>query len=142
MTQIEPHPLWVGHAGEGLDLRHIFDLGIKALVDLALEEAPTKSPRELISARFPLVDGAGNRSELLFLAVSTVATLLKLKVPVLVICGGGVSRAPAIAAAALALADGRSPEQCLKQVAQHHKTDVSPGLWNEVIGVLPARAPQ
>lgn len=138
MTQIEPYPLWIGHAGEGQDLRHIFDLGIRALVDLALEEAPTKAPRELISTRFPIVDGAGNRGEILFLAVSTVATLLKMHVPVLVICGGGVSRAPAIVAAALALLERRPPEACLKQVAQHHASDVSPGLWNEVVAVLPA----
>ena len=108
-------------------------------MDLALEESPTPTPRELISARFPILDGAGNRSEILFLAVSTVATLLKLHVPVLVACGGGVSRAPAVAAAALALLDGAAPETCLKLVAQQHASDVSPGLWNEVIGVLPGR---
>src|SRR5438552_18267178 len=142
MTQIESHPLWIGHAGEGRDLKHIFDLGIRALVDLALEEAPTQAPRELISARFPIVDGAGNRGELLFLAVSTVATLLKLHVPVLVICGGGVSRAPAIAAAGLALLENRPPEECLTHVVKHHASDVSPGLWNEVIGVLPGRSPK
>lgn len=139
MTQIEPYPLWLGHAGEGRDLQQIFDLGIKAVVDLALEETPTSTPRELIAARFPILDGAGNRGEVLFLAVSTVATLLKLHVPVLVTCGGGVSRAPAVAAAALALLDGNTPEACLKLVAKHHHSDVSPGLWNEVVGVLPGR---
>ena len=142
MTQIESHPLWIGHAGEGRDLKQIFDIGIRALVDLALEEAPTQAPRELISIRFPLVDGAGNRGELLFLAVSTVATLLKMHVPVLVTCGAGMSRAPAVAAAALAVLETRAPEDCLKQVVKHHASDVSPGLWNEVVAVLPGRAPK
>src|SRR5437870_7574697 len=110
MTQVEPHPLWLGHKGEGDDFRQIFDQGIKAVVDLALEEPPTHPPRELIYVRFPLLDGTGNRGELLFLAVSTVATLLKMHVPLLVICGGGVSRSPAVCAAALSIVDGEAPE--------------------------------
>ncbi len=139
MTQVQPYPLWLGHAGEGQDYRHIFDSGIKALVDLAFEEPPTKPPRELIYLRFPILDGAGNRGEILFLAVSSVATLLKMHIPLLVICGGGISRAPAVAAAALALLENEAPETCLERVVAHHSSDVSPGLWNEVIGVLPGR---
>ncbi len=144
MTQVEPYPLWLGHKGEGDDFRQIFDKGIKAVIDLALEEPPTQPPRELVYGRFPLLDGAGNRGELLFLAVSTVATLLKMHVPLLVICGGGVSRSPAVAAAALAVVDGDAPEACLRRVAQQHRSDVSPGLWNEIVAVLAnhSRPPQ
>jgi protein-tyrosine phosphatase len=140
MTQIQPHPLWIGHKGDGDDLRRIFDKGIKAIIDLALEERPTPPPRELIYGRFPLLDGVGNRGELLFLAISTVATLLKMHVPLLVICGGGVSRSPAVAAAALAMVDNETPETCLQQLVQQHASDVSPGLWNEIKGVLAAHS--
>ena len=142
MTKIEPYPLWLGHKGEGGDFRTIFDKGVKAVIDLALEEPPAHPPRELIYARLPLLDGAGNRGELLFLAISTAATLLKMHVPLLVICGGGVSRSPAIAAVALALVEGAAPEICLQRVVGQHHSDVSPGLWNEVVAVLASHSHQ
>lgn len=142
MNQVLPYPLWIGHAGEGRDFRVIFDQGIRAIVYLAMEEAPAQMPRELISVRYPLVDGPGNRAEMLFLAVSSVATLLKMNIPTLVTCGAGMSRAPAISAAALALVHQRKPEECLQLVAKHHAHDISPGFWNEVLAALPAVSKQ
>ena len=50
-----------------------------------------------------------------------------------------MSRAPTIAAAALALALHKSPEGCLQDVASQHPTDVSPGLWDEVKAVLDSK---
>jgi protein-tyrosine phosphatase len=138
MNQIPPYPLWVGHAGEGREFRQLFEAGIKALVQLALEEPPLETPRELISCRFPLLDGTGNRPESLYLAISTVATLLRMHLPTLVVCGAGMSRAPAVAAAALAMVHHQAPAACLQQVVQHHPSDVSPGLWSEVTGLLPS----
>src|SRR5690242_17107834 len=120
MNQIQPYALWVGHAGEGHEFRPMFDAGIKALVQLAAEELPSQPPRELIFCRFPLIDGSGNRLELLSLAISTVAHLIQRHVPTLVSCGGGMSRAPAVAAAALALAHREAPEECLQRVTRHH----------------------
>lgn len=138
MNQIVPYPLWLGHTGSGADFRTIFDRGIKALMHLAAEDLPAHPPRELIYCRIPLVDGAGNRSELLFLAISTLATMIKMRTPTLVFCGAGMSRSPAVAAAALAMALQQPPEECLKRIAEHHRSDVSPGLWSEVAGLLPA----
>jgi hypothetical protein len=138
MNQILPHPVWVGHAGESRDFRQLFDAGIRAVVDLALEEPPSQPPRELIYCRFPLLDGVGNPPELLFLAISTVVTLLKKHTPTLVSGGAGVSRAPAITAGALALVHQDSPEECLQRVVQQHHSDVSPGLWSEITGMLPS----
>src|SRR5262249_1508200 len=138
MTQIQPHPLWIGHMGEGRDFRKLFDLGIKAVVDLAMEEQPLRPPREFISCRFPLLDGAGNRAELLFLAVSTVATLIKMRISTLLTCSGGMSRSPAIAAAALAMIHHEPPEDCLQPVVEQHASDVSPGFWDEVTRLLPS----
>jgi protein-tyrosine phosphatase len=136
MNQIKPYALWVGHAGEGRDFRQVFDVGIKALVQLAAEELPSQPPRDLIFCRFPLIDGTGNQSELLSLAISTVAQLLQRHLPTLVSCGAGMSRAPAISAAALAVVHRESPEECLERVVRQHPSDVSPGLWTEVTGVL------
>src|SRR5438128_271779 len=110
MNQFVPHLLWLGHAGDGRDFRRLFDSGIKALIDLAMEEPPTQPPRELIYCRFPLLDGAGNDAQLLLLATQTVMALLQRHVPTLVCCANGMSRSPAIAAAALALLHDEAPE--------------------------------
>jgi hypothetical protein len=136
MNQVLPYPLWVGHARDGGNVRALFDAGIKAIVQLAEEEPPVVSPRDLICCRFPLVDGPGNATDVLVLAMKTIAGLLQRRVPTLVCCGGGVSRAPALAAAGLALAFDEIPENCLELVVRHHRSDVTPGFWKEVTGVL------
>src|SRR5437764_14691593 len=132
MRQIPPHGLWLGHAGDGRDFRAILDARIQAVVQLAVEEEPLHLPRELTFCRFPLVDGAGNEPKLLHLAVTTVANLLESRIPTLVCCGGGMSRSPAIAAAALAVVFQDTLEQCLERVSAHHPADLVPGLWNDV----------
>lgn len=132
MKQIIPHLLWLGHLGEAAHARPLFDAGIRAVVELAAEEPPSRPPRELVYCRFPLVDGPGNDADLLSLAVAAVAALLRWRVPTLVCCGSGLSRSPAVAAAALAQAQGEKPEDCLARLAEQHPCDVSPGLWNEL----------
>jgi hypothetical protein len=136
MNQIFPYPLWIGHSGQGRDFKRIFDAGIKALVQVAAEQPPPQPPRDLIVCHFPLLDGSGNRADLLFVAVSTVATLLKLHVPTLVCSGAGVSRAPAVAAIALATVHHEPAQECLQRLVQHHPSDVSPGFWSEVVALL------
>jgi protein-tyrosine phosphatase len=136
MRQIVPHNLWLGHAADAQDFKRIFDLGINALVQLAVEEPTLQPPRELIYCRFPLVDGPGNEPSLLSLAITTLANLLEKRKSVLVCCGAGLSRSPAIAAAALSMVFQESPDVCLKQVAEHHPADVAPGLWQEIKTLL------
>src|SRR5258708_19880981 len=119
MRKIETYPLWIGHAGDGRDFRALFDVGIHAVVDLALEEAPAVLPREFIYLRVPLVDGAGNPAKMLMLAVHSLATLLRMHLPTLVVCGAGMSRAPSVAAAALALVHHETPEPSLQTPTPH-----------------------
>jgi protein-tyrosine phosphatase len=139
MRQILPYPLWLGHAGDGTDFRRIFELGIRAIVQLAVEEPPVRTPRELIFYRFPLLDGPGNDPGLLTLAFSSLATLVERRVPTLICCGAGLSRSPAVAAAALSLVLHTSPEECLRRVTEHHPADVTPGLWQEVSKLCDSR---
>jgi len=138
MNEIEGHLLWVGHAGDGRAFKQLYAAGIQAVVQVAAEELPPRPPRDLICCHFPLLDGAGNRPQLLCLAVSTLAALLRLHMPTLVCCGAGMSRSPSIAAAALAIVQGESPEACLVRISQYHPSDVSPGLWNELVAILPS----
>jgi hypothetical protein len=75
---------------------------------------------------------SGNDEALLQPAINFTAALLKKEIPTLVCCGAGMSRAPAIAAAALATLGGGTLDDCMQKVAQYHKTDVSPGFWSEL----------
>jgi protein-tyrosine phosphatase len=136
MQQLTPYPLWLGHAGEGHDFRQVFGRGIRAVVDLALEEAPAPPPRELIYLRIPLLDGAGNDAGSLLLAVQALASLVRRHVPTLVTCGAGMSRSPSITAAALSLVYGETPESWLQRIVKDHPHDIAPAFWAELIETL------
>lgn len=139
MNQIVPHFVWVGHADSARDIQTLFRLDIRAVVQLAVEETPLSLPREIMYCRFPLVDGTGNAEKTLVAAVKTLVTLLELRVPTLVACGAGMSRSPAVTAAALSVVLKETPDECLRQVCERHPADVSPALWDEVKRVaLPA----
>jgi protein-tyrosine phosphatase len=136
MTRIEPYTLWVGHAGEGGDSARLAEAGIEAVVNLAFEDPPEPPPRGILFLRVPMIDGTGNRSAYIDLAVTTVANLLRLSIPTLVHCGAGMSRAPTIAAAAVSVAFGKKSEDCLRDIVARHPCDVSPGFWDEVKVVI------
>jgi hypothetical protein len=139
VKQVEPFLLWLGHLGEGRASELLDERGIRAVVQLAVEERAFDLHRELAYCRFPLVDGCGNDPALLAAAVLSTASLLERRVPVLVCCGAGMSRSPSIAAAALALAERMQPEQALEIVSQHAAIDVLPGLWQEIVETLKGR---
>lgn len=139
MDQILPYSLWLGHAGDGSDYSRLCDLDIRVLVQLAAEEGPLLPPRAITYLRFPLVDGAGNECELLAIAISTISTLISLRIPTLICCAAGLSRSPAIAAGAISWTSGEAPEQSLRRIIHQRRADVSPGLWEAVRGVLASR---
>jgi hypothetical protein len=132
MRPIPSTSLWLGHAGDARDLRAVLAAGIEALVDLALEKPPAKVTREIVYARFPLLDGPGNPDWLLRAALVTVTCLLGERTPTLVYCGAGMSRSPAVAAGALALHMRRPPEDSLADVLGGGPADVSAALWADV----------
>jgi protein-tyrosine phosphatase len=132
VRQIEGYPLWLGNIGDARNVQQLYAAGIRAVVDLAADEAPTTLPRELLHCRFPLVDGAENPRWLLKMAAETVAFLLRANVPTLVHCGAGMSRTPAIAAGGLVLATGTSLSAALSLVVEDAVADVSPAIWNDV----------
>ncbi|MCE9548168.1 MAG: dual specificity protein phosphatase family protein [Planctomycetia bacterium] len=136
MHQIKPHALWVGNAGDGRNFPQIFAHGIRAIVQLAIEEPPVQPPRELIYQRFPLLDGEGNGPDVLRLAIDAVARLIEAELPTLVCCGAGMSRSPVIVATALAVAFRADFEQSFQTVVQHFPADISPALLAEVQAIL------
>ncbi len=141
MDQVHPHLVWIGHAGDGRNHEAFLERGIRAVVQLALEEPPLAPPRDLVYLRFPLHDGGGNPRDVLEAAITAVAGLIALEVPTLICCAAGISRAPALTAAALARAGDDDPAACLALVLQSRRGDVSPRLWAEILEILEARNP-
>jgi protein-tyrosine phosphatase len=132
MREVIPKVLWIGNAKEARDVKAVLGLGITAVVDLAMEETPILFPRDVAYCRFPLVDGAGNTPALIEAAIATTVSFIRGKVPALVACDGGMSRSPAIVAAALAAIEETSPEQALERVAAAGPHDISTTFWKEV----------
>lgn len=129
MLNVAPHKLWIGNAPEARDSARLRAQGIAAIVDLAVNEPPAVLSRELVVCRFPLHDGTSNPAWMLRAAINTVAELLRAHVPTIVCCSAGMSRAPSISAAAIAKVTGRSPGECLAEIAALRQLDVSSGLW-------------
>jgi hypothetical protein len=132
MRRIEGHPLWLGNAGDLWTPSALFDAGIRAIVDVAANEPFPQLPRDFIYCRFPLLDGDGNDPQVLRLAIRMTGQLIADAVPTLVACSNGLSRSPAIVAAALHETIPTSIEDALINVAATGKHDVSPALWRDV----------
>jgi hypothetical protein len=131
MNRIGERPLWYGNAGTLRDVARLYDAGIAAVVFLAADLVDLPS-REMILFRVPLVDGEGNEPWRLRMAVDVTASLVADCVPTLVCCSNGMSRSPAVIAAALARLDGDSADEQLKRLIAGRAADVSPGLWRDI----------
>lgn len=138
MRHIPDYSLWLGHAGDARDRHELLRLGVGAVVDLAVEEPPAVAGHEMVYCRFPVLDGTENPPWLLRAAIEMTATLLRQRVPTLVACSSGVSRAPAIAAAALVRLGRPSLPDALLYLAQFGQCDVSAGLLQDLVRVMEA----
>jgi hypothetical protein len=136
MRQVAGRKVWLGHAGDLRNPRAVLAVGIVAVVELADSEQMAVLPRELIRCRFPLSDGGINPPWLLRLTSESVAALLRAGVPTLVCCSCGLSRSVCIAAAGIAVAEGRSLDESLSAVVGSGPADVSPGLLAQLRDVL------
>ncbi|HUE73085.1 MAG TPA: dual specificity protein phosphatase [Pirellulaceae bacterium] len=141
MHEIEPGRLWIGNALEARDLKRVLDLGVEAIVDLAMQELPLPVTRELVYLRIPIVDGGGNDARRLATAIDAVVKLSRCEVPTLVFCSAGMSRSPAIVAAALSLVHNRPPDEVLLEIAARMPHDVSPVLWRDVLAAADSLRP-
>jgi protein-tyrosine phosphatase len=132
MREIRPGRLWLGNAGDGRDPERLLRAGVVAVVNVALEEPSPELPRSVIYCHFPLMDGAQEVQGVLGVAIQTLVSLLRNQVPTLVYCGAGMSRSPAVVAAALAIVEGGGPDEKLRQVVSGQPHDISPRLWEAV----------
>jgi hypothetical protein len=122
-----------GNAIDARDMSRLHEAGIVAIVDVAAEEPAVSVARDMTYCRFPLVDGDRNNDHFVYAAVDTTATLIRKQVATLVACSAGMSRSPAVVAAALAIVEDTSPDVCLERVVAGHAHDVSPKLWNDIV---------
>jgi len=136
MREVLSQLLWIGNARDARDVQGVLDLGISAIIDLALEEPPVSFPREIVYCRLPLIDGGENNPATLQTAIETVARFIQADVPTLVACSGGMSRSPAIAAAAMSKINSIRFAEAIEQIAATGPCDVAPGLWNEIQALL------
>lgn len=127
--------LFIGNALDARNVPSLHQYDIRAVVDLAINEAPAALPRDFIYCRFPLNDGGGNESVFLSLAIESVMGLVRSQKRTLVACSAGMSRSPVICAAAMAVVLGRDPDECLLEVVANAPHDVSPLLWTDVKSV-------
>lgn len=132
MREVRPGRLWIGNAFDARDTPRLLAAGVEAVVDLAMEEPPCTLSREMVYGRFPIVDGKGNSPAVITAAIDMATTFLRASTPLLIACGGGMSRAPTIAASALAIAEGANPDDMLRNIAALGPHDVSPVLWAEI----------
>lgn len=124
--------IYVGNAIDARDLRSIYDHQIRAVVDLAVNEAPAQLGREIVYCRIPLNDGGGNDDGLVALSIRTVVSLVQNQCRTLVACSAGMSRAPCIAAASIAMLTRRGPDECLMEITRGAPHDISPVLWAHI----------
>jgi len=136
MRQVGEYPLWLGHVGDARDMRALCEAGIEAVVDLALNEFPVVLTREMAYCRFPLIDGGGNPPWMLYAAVNTVARLVRCEVRTLLYCSAGISRTPAVAAAAIATVSDMPLEKSLALVVKSGVADITPVLWKELLEAI------
>ena len=136
MRAVSSYSLWIGNAGDVRRVAELIEHGIVAVVDLAANEPVAVLPREFVYCRLPLLDGAGNERWLLRAAIETISGLLRDNVITLVACSAGMSRSPALAAAAIARLESRDPNECLMACVAGGSADVSPLLWRDVVEAL------
>jgi protein-tyrosine phosphatase len=132
MREVLPSKLWIGNAADVCDAKGILQAGIGAVIDLAFEQLMPTLPRGLIYCRFPIMDGQQTSPFVLRAAIETLVSFLEKGIPALVCCSAGMSRSPAVVAAAMAIFQGGDPDDRLREVAMGHPHDVSPQLWQDV----------
>jgi protein-tyrosine phosphatase len=135
IREIYSDRLFLGNAMDARDLRLLYDHRLFAVVDLAVDEPPAQLSRDMVYCRFPLNDGGGNANEIIDAAIRSIVALVDSQIRTLVACSAGMSRSLAIAAAALAMHTGKTPDVCLTSIAASGPHDVSPILWSQVIEV-------
>ena len=132
MHEVHQNSVWIGNAFDARDPEPLFQLGIRAVIDVAYEEKPAVLSRQLIYCRFPRLDGGGNDFQLLLQTLRSVLIFLESDTKLLVACSAGMSRSPSIAAFALGHYLLQDPETIVSQIASIRSLELKPMLWADL----------
>ncbi len=135
IREIHNDLLFVGNAIDARDLRVLRDNRIAGVVDLAMNELPAQLARDMIYCRIPIVDGDGNADAMVETAIRSTVMLVRNGIRTLVACSAGMSRAPSVGAAAVAVLTRQDPDDCLREIIAEAPNDISPTLWSQVKSV-------
>ena len=141
MHEIERNLLWIGHAFDVREPRPLFDVGIKAVIDVAYEEPPAQIPRQLIYCRIPLNDGGGNHPNALLQTLRTATGLLESNTRTIIACSAGMSRSPTVAAFSLAYHLSVDPDDVITRISAIKSLELKPELWAEVLAAFKKMKP-
>lgn len=136
MLKIPNTVLWLGNSSDLSDIRSMLNMGVTAIIDLAIEEPFPKMPRTTNYCRFALTDDGDNNPATIRAAILSACAFIRGGHITAICCNAGLNRSPSIAAASLALISGNTPTQCLELLAAVKHLDVNPALWNQVVSVL------
>ena len=128
--------LWIGNAQEIRDPRKLAALGITTVIDIAANEEPATLPSDFTYVRVPLNDGGGNEDARLFLAIQTVANVVRSGSPAAIACSYGMSRAPTVTAFGLSEVLNKPATEIIQRIAEQRSLDVNPILWNHTESVV------
>jgi hypothetical protein len=132
MREFLPGKLWLGNSADVRNVEQILQSGVYAVIDLAIEQSMPTLPRTFMYCRFPISDGEQEVPTYLRVAIETLVLFLQNEIPTLVCCMAGMSRSPAVVAAALSIVRNTKPDAELREIAIGHPHDVSPQLWQDV----------
>lgn len=138
IRKIQSKQLFIGDAITARDLKLVYDHGITAVLDLAVDERPAVLGRDIIYCRFPLSDDGSNDDAIISAAIMCLMSMVQRNFTTLVACSAGMSRSPLVVAAALSLLSNQTLAECLAQTIQDSPHDVSPTLYKSVSGVVTA----
>ena len=131
MRRVDGLHLWLGTARDARAAAGLYAEDIEVVVDLAAEEPPAVLPRGIAYLRLPLTDDAGGGPpDWLGLAVWTVERLVRDQARTLVACSAGLSRSPAVVAAALARVRGT---RAVDEAVRLGRLDLSPAFWHRLV---------
>jgi len=128
--------LWIGNAQEIRDPHALASLGIATVIDIAANEEPAELPQSFTYIRVPLNDGGGNEDARLFLAIQTVANVLRSGSPAAIACSYGMSRAPTVTAFGLSKFLNEPAKEIIQRIAKQRQLDVNSNLWNHAEAVV------
>ena len=132
MIEVPKTALRLGTSRDLQNISTVFAAEVTAIVDLGIEEPIPPLPRQTNYCRFHIADDGSNSDQQLVMAVTTIRSLLDARHTVLLCCAAGLSRSIAVGAVVVSGLRGRSPDECLKEIAQLKRTDVNPQLWNQL----------